>query len=484
MSDISLALGDSPLPQALNAYYSYLVEILRPSPTRRIALNDIITPADIYQNTNFYNQYIFRCFVDRLVMTSPTDYSLGNTNVTSSYSYYWSMLLQRVIVDIDINLGLDIQNQIEELDRQISDLRKEYVKIRSDLETKWSKIANKAGLDPKTDKYYIFKKKKFADDAGYATQLNGVKNGIFQRLTKQNQLRLKELGDPEDQILIQTYQYATFEEYKTLLPIIPDFERQDGLSASDLTNLAVSGAAGQFEADADIRPVGDLRNFFSNEKGKDEIGIDSNTTIKHDHDSEWSVSASGSYGFFSASVSTDNEKHIRDSLTKIRKITVGWNNMDNYPVRRGRWFNLDVLGYKKVGKILKSDPRLKAQLSRTVASLIIARGLYITLEFTDISSMERWEKSSFGGSGGVSVFGVSFGGGGSSYEYDYSLVKDTTKQTVTIKDDPNYARVCAFVSEEVIPGVSQSDITKEFAQPQLYTPQIISELIGGLKMLP
>jgi hypothetical protein len=480
MPQVSMTMGESPLPNALNAYYSYLVDLVGASDRKRVAINNVITPADIYDNTNFYDQYIFRTFADRLVLTSPTDYSLGNANQTSTYSYYWSQLLKRAIADIDIELSPDVQNKIDELDRQIDELRTKYSAIRTDLETRWKVYADQAGLDPKTDKFYIFKKKKFADDNGYATQLTGVRDGIALRLTKQNQFRMKAGGSQEDQILIQTYQYAVFDEYKETLPVIPDFEQQGGLTAADLTGIEVTGASGQFEADADIRPVGDLRNFFSNAKGQNHIGIDVHTTATHIHDSEWHVSASASYGFFSASVNADSESHIRTSLDKVRKITVSWSNMDDYFVRRGRWFNTDVLGFKRVTKILKADPRLTLQISRTVSSLVIARGLSIVLEFSDAASVERWEKSSFGGSGGASIFGISFGGGGSRYDYDYSLTKDSVTQTVTIQDDPRYARVCAFVTEEVIAGINQSAMTMEFADPGYYPPELVAELHGHL----
>jgi hypothetical protein len=484
LNTIDIPLGSSPLPNALNVYYDNLVTLLQPSARNKVALNNIVTPADIYSNTNFYDQYIFRTFVDRLVVTSPENYSLGNANVSSSYSYYWNILLERAIADIDVNLDTGSQNQIDEYDRQISDLRDKYSKVKVDLETRWNAYAQAAGIDPKTDKYYIFKKKKFADDGGYATQLSGIRHDIALRLTKQMQIRLKAAGsNEEDRILISTYQYSSFDEYKEVLPIIPDFEKKDGLSAADLTNLAVTGAAGQFEAGMDIRPVGDLRNFFANEKGAFSVGIDQNSKFMHNHDSEWGVSASGGWGWFSASVSSENESHLRESMSDAKKVTIGWKNLASYAVRRGRWFNLDILAYKRIAKILKDDPRLKAQLSRTVSALVIMRGLTITLEFNNASSLERWQKSTFSGSAGVSVFGVNFGGSASSYEYDWSLQTNSVTKTVTITDDPNYARVAAFLSEEVIQGISADDIAFEFVDPIYYDESTKEKLSrrGGAK---
>ncbi|MGJ5023892.1 hypothetical protein [Bradyrhizobium oligotrophicum] len=484
LNSIDVPLGASPLPAALNVYYDNLVKLLQPSAKNKVALNNVVTPADIYSNTNFYDQYIFRTFVDRLVVTSPENYTLGNANVSSAYSYYWIILLERAIADIDISLDSPAQNQIDEMDRQIGDLRDKYSKVKLDLETRWNAFAQAAGIDAKTDKYYIFKKKKFADDGGYATQLSGIRHDIALRLTKQMQIRLKSVGDnEEDRILISTYQYASFDEYKELLPIIPDFEKNDGLSASDLTNLAVTGASGQFESGMDIRPVGDLRNFFGNTSGKNSIGIDQSSTYEHNHDSEWGVSASGGWSWFSASVSSDNESHIRESMSDVKKVTIGWANLASVAVRRGRWFNLDILGYKRIAKILKNDPRLKGQLSRTVSSLVLMRGLSIILEFNNASSLERWQKSTFSGSAGVSIFGIGFGGGGSSYDYDWSLQKDSSKKTVTITDDPNYARVAAFLSEPVISGVSAEDIAYDFVEPRYYNDSTIEKLKvrGGTK---
>jgi hypothetical protein len=471
--EISLTMADSPLKNGLDAWYSYLVELLKPGSKRKVALNDVITPADIYSNTNFYDQYIFRTFVDRLILTSPEDYLLGNANSTSAYSYYWQIMLERIIADIDVNLSSDDQNKIDEYDRQINDLRDKYGRVRTDLEDRWKKYAGDAGIDPKTDPYFIFKKKKFADDQGYATQLTGIHNDIKLRLTKQSQIRLKTANE-QDRILISTYQYTVFDEYKLVLPKIPDFEQAGGLSPADLTNLAVTGAAGEFDSDVEIRPVGDLRNFFANEAGTNSVKIDKRDTWDHQHDAEWGASASGGWGFFRASVSATNQSHIRESLDQVRSITIGWKNMANYFVRRGRWFNVDILGYKRIQKILDDDKRLKEQLSRTVASLVLARGINITLEFSDAKYMERWEKSTFSGSAGVSIFGIDIGGGGSGYSYDWQMEKHTETKSVTLIDDPRYARVCAFMSEEVIPGVSEQDIRDDFLESRYYTPAMIN----------
>jgi hypothetical protein len=476
---IDLTMGQSPLVNAIDAWYTYLVNFIRPTESRRIALNNIITPLDMYDNTNFFNQYLFRTFVDRLVLTSPKDYSLGNASVTSAYSYHWSILLERAISDIDLDLSADLQNKIDEYDRQIGELREKYQKIRFELESRWTKIAEALGITPANDKYYIFKKKKYADDNYYSTQLAGVRSDIARRLTKQNQLRLQAQGTEEERVIISTYQYAVFEEHKLMLPVIPDFEKNDGLSAADLTNLAVTGAGGQFEAEIDIRPVGDLRNFFSNSGGANSIHIEVNKEYEHKHDSQWNVSAGASWPFVEASVSGESESHIKESLKKVRKITVGWANMADYFVRRGRWFNPSLLSYKRVQKVLKADPKLKAQLSRTVASLVMARGISITLEFTDSASVERWSKSTFSGSSGVNVFGVNFGSEGSSYNYDWSLEKSGEARTVTLKDDPKYARVCAFVTEEVIAGISSAEINTEFLDPSYYTPELVKTLKGS-----
>jgi hypothetical protein len=473
LKDINMTMGESPLKTGLDAWYSYLVELLKPSKNRKVALNDIITPADIYSNTNFYDQYIFRSFVDRLVLTSPQDYTLGNANFTSAYSYYWSILLDRIIADIDVNLSAPDQNKIDEYDRQINEIRTKYTTIKTELETKWNAYAAQAGIDPKTDKFYIFKKKKFADDLGYATQLQGYSADIRLRLTKQNQIRLKS-ADEQDRILVSTYQYTAFEESKLMLPKIPDFEQTGGLTAADLTNLAVTGAAGFFEQSADITPVGDLRNFFANAKGEDKIEIYKRDKWEHQHDSDWGANASVGWPYFGATVSESHSSHIRESLDQVRSITVGWKNMANYFVKRGKWFNKDIFGYKRVVKLLDADKRLKEQLSRTVASLVIVRGINITLEFSDNRYMEHWEKSTFSGSGGVVIYGIPVGGGGSSYNYDWEMKKNEEKHTVTLIDDPSYARVAAFLSEEAIASVTDAEIRDDFLNPAYYTSDMIT----------
>src|SRR4051794_34100031 len=67
-ADVSISVADSPLKNALDIYYDFLVGICKQNGyktgTDKMLINNTITSFDISQDTPYYNEGLFRAFAD------------------------------------------------------------------------------------------------------------------------------------------------------------------------------------------------------------------------------------------------------------------------------------------------------------------------------------------------------------------------------------------------------------------------------------
>ena len=193
---------------------------------------------------------------------------------------------------------------------------------------------------------------------------------------------------------------------------------------------------------APIYPLGDLVKFL-NSTGSRDIEITKTSTVTTQHDSQWSAGGSVRYGFFSIGGGGSGSSSYKSEVTKSNSIKLEFENVAEYLIDRDFWFNPVVFEKPDLLKLFTKIGGLD-RFEFVSVSLVIARGLKLTLKFDVAIDESQWTKRQFSASGGVSVLGFSFGASGSNSSYDYTAEVAADKRSVTFKDDPQLTRVLAY----------------------------------------
>src|SRR4051794_33580994 len=84
--DVSISVKDSPLPTALDMFFSYVIDLADhySAGKQKMLMNNVITSFDIAQDTPYFNLGLFRNFADRVYMESPQ--TLGPANRADRFS--------------------------------------------------------------------------------------------------------------------------------------------------------------------------------------------------------------------------------------------------------------------------------------------------------------------------------------------------------------------------------------------------------------
>jgi hypothetical protein len=440
---------DTPIKDVLDQYYSWLVDLMRPAGTDRIALLSTIVTHDIVRQAPLYTQGIFRSFADRTLTISPQDFGPGN--ITDRYSRRYSDIISLAGYQLYANTKLT-PKQVDDLAKEqgnITEATTEIIRIRSDANDKWVESAAKLGLKPGTPEY-ILERANFINP--FLSSLRNQRERITKAQTNRSAIYLDVFSKDEDAAqLSRVYERCQAEENFQVLPSTEDIEQTYKLDPIKIAEAAQSGLF-PFERELGVEPSGSLIKILDM-KGSRDVSISTSTVATHNHDSDWHARASAWWSVFSASISGGGEDHFRQSLSNLESISISCDYMGEYWIRRRDWFDTTIFKNKYVEKYLKDKPDTAALLALCISSMVIVRGLKVKYIFKNVDDTAVW--SSWGASGGFSVFGIDFGGlggggGGSSYDH----IVDTTTKSVTFMDKSDVCRLVALRASHVIPSVN------------------------------
>lgn len=444
--DVSISVGDSPLPNALDVYYGFLVELAEQNgytDRQKILLNNTITPFDIDQATPYYNEGLFRNYVDRVFRSSPQ--SLGPANRADRFSLHYEQIIRTAAAGIDKKykeIAPDLADLQEKLDEQTEKLTDRILAINS----QWQKVVSGEGITEE-DPQYQLRYLNFLESVRYADQVKQYTQNIDMILATIDAVR-RSVYTPDEQLLLDNIAQLS-ETRKVARPRRPQFER----TVKDVTELTFADPTVRNESLMDISPamypLGDLVRFLQL-PGNRSISITKSSEVVRRHDRSWSGGGSFGYSWFSLGGSGSGSSSYKEDINKSAGISIGFENIAEYLVDRDLWFNPVVFENAELRDRIMKIPGVE-RLEYVSVSLIIARGITLQLTFDSSVSKENWTKKAFSGSGGVGIFGIGFRASGSSSSYDYSLDVSEDGKTVTFKDDPQLARVLAVRLESLVP---------------------------------
>lgn len=437
---MDITVDDTPIPNAMELYYDWLLDLIGPKGDDKIALLGTITTFDIQGDAPLYTNQIFRQFADRTITVSPTDFGKGNDY--DRFSAVYDEIVQTAASQLYAEQELSDQAvlQLQRYDGEITEAVDEIKDVRFLTNAQWMEFAEAAKLEPKTPDYDLEKAKFYQPSI---SQILNQRQKITRAQAKRRAIWLNAFaGDPDARRLAIVYENCISAKNQQALPQDPETEITYGLDPIKIGAAADSGIYA-FDVSLGINPSGSLTKVLDL-SGPRTVTIKKGDTHIHNHDKKWSASASGGWGFWKARGSVTQEEHLRQTLTKLEDITITCDYIGDYWVSRRNWFSSTILGNKYVKEILDDDPASATLLSNVISSVVIARGLKVIYNFSDTNDTKVWSSIVSSASGGFSVFGIgaSIGGSYSEAEMTHDITEDG--KGIIFSDDEQTCRLLAL----------------------------------------
>jgi hypothetical protein len=444
--DVEIKAAESPIKNALDHYYSFLVDLFPPSKGQRLALNSTSVTFDILKDSSLYNEYVFRAFADRTIVASPTKFepiAMGPGNISNRFSYSYIELLRRLARDLDSKLTQEAKDQIKLIERDIKASRVELDNEYKDMITRWIEYKKAEGIKD-DDPYLLDKQTAFYNTYNFAERIKQIKNDISDKLMDIDIIRDRGYPDDDARQIMLFMRYATLSQYLMTRPTTPMLEAKLKYDEVRIAQMWIYENLAYFETSVEVKPSGFLDRFIEN-VGEKSFKVIKQANATHQHDVDWHTSASGGWGFWKARVNTDYEKHVRESITKIQSVEVGFKNISEYWVRRGQWYSNTIFDFARTQTLLKKNPTLAANLAQVVSSVIIGRGMWVKFYFQDQNDYKEWDKLSISGGVGYDFFGMTTANLAGSYnESNINTYFNNTEKSVTFTDSETHCRLVGF----------------------------------------
>ncbi|MBB4350485.1 hypothetical protein [Aliirhizobium cellulosilyticum] len=456
--NVEIKAEDSPISNAVDLYYSQLYEILNPQTEQKIALNSSLVTFDIIPQAPMFTEYVFRAFADRTVTISPTEYgpvALGVANTNDRYSFFFTEVLKQAVFKLDTALRQDIVDKIDLIDREVRQSRQELQLFYQTMFTAWNSYATQNGVAA-DDAYYLDKQTAFFNTNNFAEQISYYKNIISDGLVRMHILRDAQYPDVEARHISSLFKYATLDQYLMPRPKDPILEEINKYDPIRLGQAYIYNNLNYFEPSVEIRPSGYLPKFLTN-IGKRSVSIEKTAAATHQHDVSWSASGTArKWFFFKASASVSSESHLKETIAATNRVGMAFENLAEYWVNRGPWFSSGVFAYKRIREVLAANPIYAGLLGHAISSVILGRGLELTLHFDKVSTFSEWSKFTASASGSFSVFGMNIPAtSGSMSDYKLNTRESEDKKSVTFLDDPAHTRLLGFRVDKLFDGAEE-----------------------------
>jgi len=368
---------------------------------------------------------------------------MGPANRADRFSKQYEEVVRIAASKIDRKYH-EITSQVDDLQRRFQVETERLADRIVKINDQWQKVANATGLKPE-DPTYELKYINFLESVRYADQIASYTQNIDMIVGTLDAVRRTKFSQPEQKLLDVMNELS--DTKKLVRPKRPTFER----TVKDVSDLTFANPTLRNNATMDtspaMYPVGDLVKFLKL-PGTRTLAINKSSTSAEQHDRSWSAGGSVRFGFFSLGGSGSGSSSYRQDIKKSAGLSIGFENIAEYLVDREMWFDPSIFDTPDLASVLSKIPGVE-RLQYISVSLIVARGLTLQLTFDNSVSTESWSKRAFSASGGVSVFGFSFGGSGGGSSYDYNLDVSADGKSVTFKDDPQLTRVLAVRLESL-----------------------------------
>ncbi len=416
-------------------------------------LINTITPFDIYDDTPFYNENVYRAYANivvaaSLLVTDPT----SGVGLRDRFGHYYERVVKEASGRVERqHLTPEARTHILSLENDIDGLRTKRDGKERDLAAAWTLHYQALGLKPNSVEFDL-ERINYYNSSGIATQVSDIFTEIITKVAEIQ--RIKEGVVPNDlRILVTLDSIIRSKEYKMYRPPRPQLERSGSVTYWELAKFLatarnVTSVGDVVEEGEQILPFTNLGGIFG--AGERSFTIKKGVTDIERHDLDWSVSGSGrKFGIFKAKASASYSRKIEESLKSTNEISVSFANVDEFLVNRRDWYDASIFAIPVVRDVLESNRILADNTRNAITSVFVGRGTAVGFKFEEKTHYQeiRDIKGKIGGSATIGF--LNFGGKGNYHKYDFELEDREQEQTITFKDGPEVCRVLGYRVDEV-----------------------------------
>jgi hypothetical protein len=444
------------LKNARDQFINYIISIADGAqtiaPTQQLVLNSLILPLDLSTDTPYFNDELFRLYADSTFSKGGVQQIQRTTPASQAarFSFQYQTLVQQAGYQIDQNHP-EIQNSLNDLSTQLDVATTALDNRLASLDADWEKIANGRGLKPGSNDY-LLQQITWQAQVRYGDQISRLSQNIDKINSQIAQVRRK-VYTPSEQAVLDNLEYLG-SAYAMARPWFAQVEIEQKQAGAPITALMLGNVQnlnpGMFDEAPLILPQGNLSTFLTAPAGN--FGFDTGhwSYQLSQGASSWAASGGVSFSGWSVGGGGSGSSSFSRSMTTLNQITLSFDNIAEYMITRGGWFQPGVLQDPKVQKVLGGRPEF-SNLQYVAVSLILVRGTKLTLKFSQAANSSDWSQRSFAASGGVSFMGFGFSAGGSNSSSSYTVNNSADWTTVNIIDAPSTVRVIGARVEPFIP---------------------------------
>ena len=385
---------------------------------------------------------------DRAIAPTPVD-GVVMTSGSSLADEYERFLLQLRQYVIKVNLtpqqqkdAADIQGNIERSKALLSQYR------MADIQN-WIAFAEIMGYEKGDTTAYL----QWAATAGHQREIDSeIKklNGYYFDLKT---IFDKQWPEPADREIVEAEAAFTDPAMRIRYPIWPDREYSNGpqFNLSYLAGLPL-GSNAMFDDRRVITWNTALDYIESTGAGALSATFDRSTSESKSISTDWSGSASGSYGLFSAKASASEHKTIQEDFSKGTTIELSSKSAFKAEIMYPKWFRPTLFENKRVIENIHDFEKFfgeKGTLKYFPTHLILVRGFKIIFNSIQNWTYDYKKNFSASGGGGFGGFGFSFGGKASYSEDVHEHKVDVSNTKLTIADDETTVRFVGYTLKKV-----------------------------------
>lgn len=458
MSDflVNVSVNESPLPATLDKLYDFVHDVGHAGSGDLIAIMGAIVEFDVRDSSPLYNDYVVRAFADRTIRMSPMP-SQDAGDLAERYSSRYMDMLTLLASEIDNTISEQDQEKIQEHTLAIAQYTADKRTWLNTLERDFAAEALASGIDVKkidtdepTRTRYDELRTRFMQRNDYAETRREFENKIRERRQKIAAIRMAAYATDEDRMIVNLNSQAL--DSKTYRPKDPDSEKIHHWDAFSIQNPENEFATGTIDVGPMVESIIEPSTILKGDGEAKSLEFDVSTTdrVTNNHDNAWHASGGGNLmKFFSGGFSGSGENHFRSTVTNVRSLHVGFKNIARLDIARGPWFSRQFFEFERVKAYLKKNRELAKSLSLLTTSLIVGRGMTLTLYFKDASVLHEWGSTNRSGSGGLNIGGFRLGGSGGKSASWESRQFDEQKISVTFKDDDSVCRLLGVIVTSV-----------------------------------
>ena len=453
-------------------FYQFVKRSAGPEKKQLIQIRAAAEPLDLALAYPWFSYYSYLLKMDTRIEPQPvtdksTEETFGLTDGQLSYEY--GRFLDDAVSLIELTeLSASVRLQIAGYDQQIHVLQEQAAKLVEEDTVRWPKYAAAMGFNVGDGSAFS----QWWLKLGNGSLLSTTQEKIEDLEGAQEKLRLGQYVDADQKAIFDTFkQFKSFGS-RLRWPRIPDtrYKVVDGTPpfTPDYLFKLATGNSPLFADRHYFFPGSSLDKMISTTLGGFSETLRHSAQSTSSISSDWHVSGTGGFAWFSASVDASEQTALTEDLKNTQSITISCKSLQKIPFDAAPWFNPGLFN----SSIVLANPKKflryfgpNGTLRYYPASLLIARGMKLEFESSSDYTYDYKKKFSMNSSGSFRFFGVSIGAGGGHTSNQADQTVESNGHHLTLDDGESNFRVIGYIVNQADGLHTQlsQDLDKRFA---------------------